>query len=145
MELSQLKENGASVEDMMAVAAKSREAYEDTLVELMSDEELEAYYEADRYSRHTNRRVESLVETLALEDEQVQQVADAYTARYMSMKDGHVLMSGGYIDHSTVREGFETINGTLSTRMKEVLTAEQHTAFEENGGASSMHWGRGRR
>ena len=145
VELSQLKENGASVEDMMAVAAKSREAYEDTLVELMSDEELEAYYEADRYSRHTNRRVESLVETLALEDEQVQQVADAYTARYMSMKDGHVLMSGGYIGHSTVREGFETINGTLSTRMKEVLTAEQHTAFEENGGASSMHWGRGRR
>ncbi|MDE0837721.1 MAG: hypothetical protein OSB41_01580 [Kiritimatiellae bacterium] len=145
VELSQLKQNGASVEDMMAVAAKSREAYEDTLVELMSDEELEAYYEADRYSRHTNRRVESLVESLALEGEQVQLVADAYTARRMSMTDGHVLMSGGYIEHSTVREGFETINSTLSTRMKEVLSAEQLTAYEDGGGASSMRWGRGRR
>ncbi|MFT5240410.1 MAG: outer membrane murein-binding lipoprotein Lpp [Kiritimatiellia bacterium] len=145
VELSQLKQNGASVEDMMAVAAKSREAYEDELVELMSDDELEAYYKADRYYRHTNRRVESLVESLVLEDVQVQQVADAYTARRMSLTDGHVLMSGGYIEHSAVRDGFESINNTLSTRMKAVLTAEQFTAFEESGGASSMHWGRGRR
>ncbi len=143
-QLPDMKENGATAAEMMAVVATSRERYESELLEIMDEEEVQAYYEADHMVQRDQRRLNELSESLELEDTQWEQVASAFENRRNTMSDGFMLMSSGYIGRGDIHEGMQQTQSAMNDAMKTALTPEQYTTYEESG-AGSMHWGRRRR
>jgi len=141
-QLPPLKEQNAGLEEMLTVVAESREAYENQLVDIMSEEELEAYYEADWWRGRQQRRVDEMVTTLGLSDEQRGEVDEAYTDMRLKMGDGFLLMSEGYVDRNVVRQGGDLLRQGYMDSMRQILTPEQMTTYESTSGRG---FGRGRR
>ena len=140
-QLPELNARNATVEEMLAAVAESRELYEDTLAKTMTDEELQAFHEADRWSRRQRRRVDELATGAGLDDDQTALVNEAYTEMRVGIGDGYVLMSEGYLDHRAARQGAELSHETFTDNMRQILTPEQFQIYESSSGRDR---GRGR-
>lgn len=143
-ELAALRNKGAPTEELMAAVAEQRVFYESQLAEILSEEELAAYFGESRWLQRDSGRIQQLNETVDLETWQLDAVADAYAARRSTISDGFYLVRRDYLDRDGMRESFETTSQALQTTMRDVLTDEQYTAYEE-AGLSSSGFGHSRR
>ena len=145
-ELPLLKERGATPAELLAAVAESRLKYESELLDVLDESELQSYHESNRWVQRDQSRLEELNTKLSLTEEQLDEVVDAYASRRDTLSDGFLLMSNGYLDRGGIHEGFSATQATLDTSLKETLTPEQFTNYEESGlGRFSMgHFGRGR-
>lgn len=139
-QLPELEARNATVEEMLAVVAESRELYEDMLVETMTDEELQAFYEADRWGRRQQRRVDELTTNVGLDDDQKTLVDEAYTEMRVAIGDGYVLMSEGYLDRRAAHQSTHLLRETFTDNVRQILTPEQFQTYESSSGSGRDRW-----
>jgi len=139
-QLPALKEREAGMEEMLAVVAESRQVFDRQLLETLSEEELAAYNETDRWYRNRQNRVQEITTAAKLDDAQSLLVDDAYKAMRGTMGDGFLLMSEGYAGREEMRQTFRTTQETFTQSLKTIMTPEQYEAYESSDAA---RWERG--
>jgi len=135
-QLPEMKEQEASLEQMLAVVAESREIFESELLETLSEEELQVYYEADRWYGRQQRRVKEITTGAGLDEEQSLLVDDAYATMRETIGDGFTLMSEGYVGRGDIRQNFTTSRETFTASLKTIMTPEQYEAYESSDSGS---------
>jgi hypothetical protein len=141
-QLQELHSQDASMEEMLAAVASSRENYEIELEQIMKDEELKAFKDADWWTKRQQGHVDQLATAVNLNDEQKTQVNGAYADMRTKIGDGFVLMREGYLDGRSARQGSEIMYQSFTDTMGTILTPEQLTAYESN---PDLRFGRGLR
>lgn len=130
LQLPELKEQDATFDDMLAVVAEERTVFETELTETLSEEQVQAYYEADRWYQRQQGRVSEIAESAALNDEQAVLVDAAYTSMRQTIGDGFLLMGEGYAGRGDIRQNFSTSRDTFTQSLKAIMTPEQYETYE---------------
>lgn len=144
VKLAGLREQGASAAELMAAVAEERVNYEVTVGEILGEEDMQSYVWANRWVQRDQERLEELNEQLKLEADQIDALVDAYAERRGTLSDGFYLARRGYLGRDDMREGFEQTREVLQSTMRDVLTEEQYTAYDESDLSRDGFFGRGR-
>lgn len=141
--LPELKRQGTGMEPMLAVVAESRQVLESELLDTLTEEELQAYYEADRWYGRQQSRVKEIATTAGLDETQGLQVEDAYATMREKIGDGFTLESEGYVDRGGMRQNFSTSREAFTESLKAIMTPEQFATYESSDSGRRRRGSRG--
>ncbi len=131
-QLPELKAKDATIEEMMGVVALAREDYDSQVSDLLTEEQLQAYSDADWWRSRRTRRVTQLKTELGLSGEQQGQVEQAYTRMGNQIGDGFTLMGEGYVDRDVARKGARALHEEYHNNLRSILTPDQYEVYQSS-------------